>query len=250
MTVPTRLCEVKPDTWRTVIDTNVNGPFIMARSVVPHLVRADWGRVVNVSVSHSTMRRPSLLTPWAIEGGPGVAHRHLGAGSARGRGHGQRPPSRPGHPDRDDCGGFPGQRAGHAARPRDHGAPAAVADIGRGGLDLRASGRGHPSGWQPSPGGDRRRRLQPRWGSLAACARCPRALAGPAASQAYANGPTILTLPAGYCTVLPASWPNPLLHCPLWISPELPQLSVTAAVHSAQVTEFPKFHAQNIHGPL
>ena len=52
-----------------------------------------------------------------------------------------------------------------------------------------------------------------------------------------------------YCVVLPASWPNPLVQLPLWISPELLQPSVTGAVHCAQVTVFPKFHAQSIHGP-
>ena len=57
MTEPTRFWEVEPDTWRMVIDTNVNGPFLMARAAVPHLVRAGWGRIVNISMSHSTMRR-------------------------------------------------------------------------------------------------------------------------------------------------------------------------------------------------
>lgn len=57
LTEPTRFWEVDPDTWRMVIDTNVNGPFLMARAATPHMVRAGWGRIVNVSVSHSTMRR-------------------------------------------------------------------------------------------------------------------------------------------------------------------------------------------------
>jgi 3-oxoacyl-[acyl-carrier protein] reductase len=57
MTEPTRFWEIEPDTWRMVIDTNVNGPFLMARAAVPHLLRAGWGRIINVSVSHSTMRR-------------------------------------------------------------------------------------------------------------------------------------------------------------------------------------------------
>jgi NAD(P)-dependent dehydrogenase (short-subunit alcohol dehydrogenase family) len=60
MTEPTRFWEVAPDTWRIVIDTNVNGPFLMARAAVPHMVRAGWGRIVNISVSHSTMRRPGF----------------------------------------------------------------------------------------------------------------------------------------------------------------------------------------------
>jgi NAD(P)-dependent dehydrogenase (short-subunit alcohol dehydrogenase family) len=57
MTEPTRFWQVEPDTWRMVIDTNVNGPFLMARAAAPHMVRAGWGRIVNVSISHATMRR-------------------------------------------------------------------------------------------------------------------------------------------------------------------------------------------------
>ena len=60
MTEPARFWEVEPDTWRMVIDTNVNGPFLMARAVAPHLIRAGWGRIINVSVSRSTMRRPGF----------------------------------------------------------------------------------------------------------------------------------------------------------------------------------------------
>lgn len=57
MTQPTRFWEVEPETWRMVIDTNVNGPYLMARAATPHMLRAGWGRIVNVSISHSTMRR-------------------------------------------------------------------------------------------------------------------------------------------------------------------------------------------------
>jgi 3-oxoacyl-[acyl-carrier protein] reductase len=57
MTEPTRFWEVQPETWRLVIDTNVNGPFLMARAAVPHLRAAGWGRIVNVSVGQETMRR-------------------------------------------------------------------------------------------------------------------------------------------------------------------------------------------------
>jgi 3-oxoacyl-[acyl-carrier protein] reductase len=60
MTQRTRFWEVEPDTWRMVIDTNVNGPFLMARAAAPHMMRAGWGRIVNISVSHSTMRRPGF----------------------------------------------------------------------------------------------------------------------------------------------------------------------------------------------
>ena len=35
LTEPTRFWEVAPQTWRMVIDTNVNGPFMMARARCP-----------------------------------------------------------------------------------------------------------------------------------------------------------------------------------------------------------------------
>jgi NAD(P)-dependent dehydrogenase (short-subunit alcohol dehydrogenase family) len=57
LTEPTRFWEIAPETWRMVIDTNVNGPFMMARSAVPSMVKAGWGRIINVSVNRETMRR-------------------------------------------------------------------------------------------------------------------------------------------------------------------------------------------------
>jgi NAD(P)-dependent dehydrogenase (short-subunit alcohol dehydrogenase family) len=57
LTEPTRFWETTPETWRMVIDTNANGPFMMARSAVPLMVKAGWGRIVNISMSHETMRR-------------------------------------------------------------------------------------------------------------------------------------------------------------------------------------------------
>jgi NAD(P)-dependent dehydrogenase (short-subunit alcohol dehydrogenase family) len=57
LTEPTRFWEVDPATWRMVIDTNVNGPFLMARAAVPHMLAGGWGRIVNMSMNHDTMRR-------------------------------------------------------------------------------------------------------------------------------------------------------------------------------------------------
>lgn len=47
--------EVPVERWQAAIDTNVNGPFIMARTIAPHLVRRGWGRIVNVVTSYPTM---------------------------------------------------------------------------------------------------------------------------------------------------------------------------------------------------
>jgi NAD(P)-dependent dehydrogenase (short-subunit alcohol dehydrogenase family) len=57
LTEPTRFWETDPDVWRMVIDTNVNGPFLMARAAVPMMIAAGRGRIVNISMNHATMRR-------------------------------------------------------------------------------------------------------------------------------------------------------------------------------------------------
>jgi 3-oxoacyl-[acyl-carrier protein] reductase len=57
LTEPTRFWEVHPDVFRMVVDTNVNGPFLMGRAAVAPMLRGGWGRIVNVSVSRGTMQR-------------------------------------------------------------------------------------------------------------------------------------------------------------------------------------------------
>jgi len=57
LTRPTRFWNTDPEVWRMVIDTNVNGPFLMARAAVPAMLNAGWGRIINISINHATMRR-------------------------------------------------------------------------------------------------------------------------------------------------------------------------------------------------
>jgi len=54
---PTKFWETDPAVWQMIIATNVNGPFLMARAVVPHMLKQRWGRIVNISINHETMRR-------------------------------------------------------------------------------------------------------------------------------------------------------------------------------------------------
>jgi 3-oxoacyl-[acyl-carrier protein] reductase len=37
------------DSWRRVIDINLNGLFYCCRAVIPHMLKNDYGRIVNVS---------------------------------------------------------------------------------------------------------------------------------------------------------------------------------------------------------
>jgi 3-oxoacyl-[acyl-carrier protein] reductase len=40
-----------------IMETNVNGPFFMARAVAPGMIAHKWGRIINISMNHETMRR-------------------------------------------------------------------------------------------------------------------------------------------------------------------------------------------------
>jgi 3-oxoacyl-[acyl-carrier protein] reductase len=60
-TEPARFWEADPDAWRMMIDTNVNGPFLMARSAVRPMLQAGRGRIVNISMNHETMRRRGFI---------------------------------------------------------------------------------------------------------------------------------------------------------------------------------------------
>ncbi len=54
---PTKFWHTDPAVWRMIIDTNVTGPFLMARAVLPHMLEQHWGRIINISMNYETMRR-------------------------------------------------------------------------------------------------------------------------------------------------------------------------------------------------
>jgi NAD(P)-dependent dehydrogenase (short-subunit alcohol dehydrogenase family) len=63
MTEPRPFWEADPDVWRMVIDTNVNGVFLMTRAVIPHMLKRQSGRIINISMNYETMRRKGF-TPY------------------------------------------------------------------------------------------------------------------------------------------------------------------------------------------
>ena len=54
---PTKFWQTDPSVWKMIVDTNVNGPFLMSRAAVPHMLTQRWGRIINISINHETMRR-------------------------------------------------------------------------------------------------------------------------------------------------------------------------------------------------
>jgi NAD(P)-dependent dehydrogenase (short-subunit alcohol dehydrogenase family) len=61
MTHPHGFWEVPVDGFRAVIDTNLTGYFLVAREVAPRMLAAGSGRIVNISVSDSTMHRAGFV---------------------------------------------------------------------------------------------------------------------------------------------------------------------------------------------
>ena len=58
---PQNFWEVPPDGWRDVFATKVTGCFLMARTVVPLMLRQGGGRVVTISMSEATMVRRGFV---------------------------------------------------------------------------------------------------------------------------------------------------------------------------------------------
>ena len=43
------LWELEPAVWRRVVEVNLIGPYLVCRAVVPHMVEAGYGRIVNIA---------------------------------------------------------------------------------------------------------------------------------------------------------------------------------------------------------
>ncbi len=61
LTEPQPFWQVPPDGFRDLVATNLTGYFLVARAVVPHLLEAGTGRIVNVSMNHETMKRAGFV---------------------------------------------------------------------------------------------------------------------------------------------------------------------------------------------
>src|SRR5579859_1184281 len=61
MTQPQGFWDVPAGGFRAVIETNLTGYFLVAREMTPRMLAAGGGRIVNISVSHSTMHRAGFV---------------------------------------------------------------------------------------------------------------------------------------------------------------------------------------------
>ncbi|MGA8195893.1 MAG: SDR family oxidoreductase [Acetobacteraceae bacterium] len=58
---PIRMWEITPDQWQRFLTVNATAPIMMARAVVPHMLRTGSGRIVTVTTSLGTMVRAGYL---------------------------------------------------------------------------------------------------------------------------------------------------------------------------------------------
>jgi NAD(P)-dependent dehydrogenase (short-subunit alcohol dehydrogenase family) len=59
---PIRFWEVSPEQWRLFVAVHTTAPLALATAVVPDMVDAGWGRIVNVTTSLGTMIRSGSPT--------------------------------------------------------------------------------------------------------------------------------------------------------------------------------------------
>jgi 3-oxoacyl-[acyl-carrier protein] reductase len=55
--------------WKRVIDVDLNGPFLCCRAVVPHMVKAGYGRIVNMASIAGKEGNPNAAAYAAAKGG-------------------------------------------------------------------------------------------------------------------------------------------------------------------------------------
>jgi 3-oxoacyl-[acyl-carrier protein] reductase len=55
--------------WKRVIDIDLNGPFLVSRAVVPHMVKAGYGRIVNIASIAGKEGNPNAAAYAAAKGG-------------------------------------------------------------------------------------------------------------------------------------------------------------------------------------
>jgi gluconate 5-dehydrogenase len=85
MTEPIGFWQVSPDGFRDLLTTNVVGYFLVARAVVPHMLQAGHGKIVNIAVNESTMRRKGF-TPYGPSRAATDALSHIMAADLAGTG--------------------------------------------------------------------------------------------------------------------------------------------------------------------
>ena len=52
---------ITDDKWNRIMEVNLNGPFYFCQAVVPDMIEAGWGRIVNISSSSAQSGQPYMV---------------------------------------------------------------------------------------------------------------------------------------------------------------------------------------------
>ena len=85
-----RFTDITFDEWQQVIDVNLNGVFHCIQAVLPDMIDAGWGRIVNISSSSTHSGTPLHVALCGGEVGGQRPDQVAGAGVRTRRHHGQR----------------------------------------------------------------------------------------------------------------------------------------------------------------
>jgi 2-hydroxycyclohexanecarboxyl-CoA dehydrogenase len=56
-----KFLDITDDKWDRIMEVNLNGPFYFAQAVVPDMIEAGWGRIVNISSSSAQSGQPYMV---------------------------------------------------------------------------------------------------------------------------------------------------------------------------------------------
>ena len=73
----TPMCEMTAADFRQVIDVDLNGPFIMAKAVIPSMIRKGHGKIINICSMMSELGRETVSAYAAAKGGLKMLTRNI-----------------------------------------------------------------------------------------------------------------------------------------------------------------------------
>ena len=71
------MCEMRADDFRKVIDVDLNAPFIVAKSVIPSMIKKGGGKIINICSMMSELGRETVSAYAAAKGGLKMLTRNI-----------------------------------------------------------------------------------------------------------------------------------------------------------------------------
>lgn len=71
------MCEMDVDTWRRIIDVDLNAPFIVSKAVIPSMIKKGHGKIINICSMMSELGRETTSAYAAAKGGLKMLTRNI-----------------------------------------------------------------------------------------------------------------------------------------------------------------------------